>query len=247
VKSADQPAGRLFTVAVLGGAPQPLLDGIDSAVTFSPDGQRLAFYRVNHPERGATSLLTARLDGSDIRAIATARPPEFFVPAFFAAPSWSPDGARIAAAVHNSETGDAVLTTIDAATGSRAAFATRFTDVTFTAWLKDGSGILFVADQVDAFREFPRKVWFQPLPSGEPHRVTPDLIEYRNISLKDDGSAFASTGLDAVYTLWRVPLDGGDPERVASERYDGLLGIAPLNEATPSSPSSIATERDGGS
>jgi Tol biopolymer transport system component len=230
VKSADQPAGRLFTIGVLGGAPQPLLDGIDSAVTFSPDGQRLAFYRVNHPERGATALVTAGIDGAGVRAIATTRPPEFFVPAFFAAPSWSPDGARFAAAVHNSDTGDAMLTTIDAATGSREPFPTRFKDVTFTAWMKDGSGILFVADQVDAVREVPRKVWFQPLPNGEPHRVTPDLVEYRNISVKDDGSAFASIGLDAVYTLWRVPLNGGDPERVASERYDGLLGIAPLKD-----------------
>jgi eukaryotic-like serine/threonine-protein kinase len=230
VKSADQPAGRLFTIGVLGGTPQPLLEGIDSAVTFSPDGGRLAFYRANHPERGATALITAATDGSDVRAIATTRPPEFFVPAFFAAPSWSPDGARLAAAVHNSDTGDAALVTIDATTGARQPFATRFKDVTFTSWMKDGSGILFVADQVDAFREFPRKVWFQPLPAGEPHRVTPDLVEYRNISLRDDGSAFASIGLDAVYTLWRLPLEGGDPERVASERYDGLLGIAPLND-----------------
>ena len=230
VKSAEQPAGRLFVIGVLGGTPQPLLEGIDSAVTFWPDGRRFAFYRVNHPERGATALLTAADDGTDLRTLSTTRPPEFLVPAFFAAPSWSPDGARIAAAVHNADTGDAALVTIDAATGARAPFATRFKDVTFTAWMKDGSGILFVADQIDAFREFPRKVWFQPLPSGEPRRVTPDLVEYRNISLKDDGSAFASIGLDAVYTLWRVPVGAGDPERVASERYDGLLGVAPLND-----------------
>jgi eukaryotic-like serine/threonine-protein kinase len=230
VKSAEQPSGRLLAINVLGGTPQPLLDGIDSAVTFSPDGARMAFYRANHPERGATSLVTAAIDGRDVRTVSTIRTPEFFVPAFFAAPSWSPDGTRIAAAVHNAETGDASLVTIDATSGMREPFATRFKDVTFTAWLKDGSGILFVADHVDAFREFPRKVWFQPFPSGEPYRVTPDLLEYRNISLRDDGAAFASVGLDAVYTLWRVPLGGGDAARIASERYDGLLGVAPLND-----------------
>jgi Tol biopolymer transport system component len=36
-----------------------------------------------------------------------------------------------------------------------------------------------------------------------------------------------SVGLDAVYTLWRLSLGGGDPQRIASERYDGLLGVAP--------------------
>jgi eukaryotic-like serine/threonine-protein kinase len=228
IKSAKEPGGRLFSVSVLGGTSQPLLEGIDSAVTFSADGRRFAFYRANHPERGATALMTASVDGSDARVLASTRPPELFVPAFFAAPSWSPDGSRIAAAIHNSDSGDSVLATFDAATGQRQPFATRFQEATYTAWLKDGSGILFVATQADAMREVPRKVWLQPYPAGEPHRVTPDLLEYRNISLRQDGSAFASVGLDAVYTLWRVPVSGGDAERIASERYDGLLGVAPL-------------------
>ncbi len=46
--------------------------------------------------------------------------------------------------------------------------------------------------------------------------------------MRADGEAFVAVGLDAVYTLWRVPLDGRDPQRIASERYDGLLGVAPL-------------------
>jgi eukaryotic-like serine/threonine-protein kinase len=228
IKSAQEPAGRLFAVGVLGGAPQPILEGIDSTVTFSVDGRRIAFYRANHPERGATAIVTAGIDGGDVRVLASTTAPEFLVPAFFAAPSWSPDGARIAAALHNASSGDAVLATFDAKTGSRALFEQRFEDVTFTSWLRDGSGILFIANQSDGLREFPRKVWLQPFPRGEPHRVTPDLLEYRNISLRSDGTAFASIGLDASYTLWRVPLAGGDSERIASERYDGLLGVAPL-------------------
>jgi len=230
IKSTKEPNGRLYAVNVLGGSPQPLIEGIDSTITFSPDGRRFAFYRANHPERGSTALVNASIDGTDTRVVTVTRAPEFFVPAFFAAPSWSPDGSRIAAAIHNSTSGDAVLATVDVSSGERQAFATRFADVTFTAWLRDGSGILFVANQNDGQREFPRKIWLQPLPSGAPHRVTPDLVEYRNISLRADGSAFASVGLDAAYTLWRVPLTGGDPVRLASERYDGLLGVAPLKD-----------------
>jgi TolB protein len=132
--------------------------------------------------------------------------------------------------VHNASSGDAVLVTIDASSGARREFPRRFRDATFTAWLPDSSGILFIADQADEFREYPRKVWFQPYPRGEPHRVTPDLLEYRNVSVRADGSAFVSVGLDAAYTLWRVPLGGGSPQRIASERYDGLLGVAPLSD-----------------
>jgi Tol biopolymer transport system component len=60
--------------------------------------------------------------------------------------------------------------------------------------------------------------------------VTPDLLEYRNISLRADGSAFVAVGLDAVYSLWRLPLNGREPQRIASERYDGLLGVATLKD-----------------
>lgn len=227
-KSVQRPGGRLYAVNVSGGDSITLLDDIDSTTTFSPDGRRMAFYRAGYPEEGMTSLLVAAADGSNVRTLVSVAAPEFFVPAFFAAPSWSPDGRRLAASVHHASTGEAWLETIDAESGTRETFPPRFRDATFTAWLPDGSGILFVADQADRFREFPRKVWFQPFPSGEPQRVTPDLLEYRNVSVRADGTAFVSVGLDAAYTLWRVPLAGGSAERIASERYDGLLGIAPL-------------------
>jgi serine/threonine protein kinase/Tol biopolymer transport system component len=227
-KSAQSPAGRLYAVSASGGASMALLEGIDSTTSVTSDGLRIAFYRAGFPAPGATSLMAANIDGSNVRAIATLQAPEFFVPAFFAAPSWSPDGAIIAAVVHNGNTGEAVLVTIDAASGMRQEFTRRFPDATFTSWLPDGSGILFVADQADQLREYPRKVWFQPYPRGEPHRVTPDLLEYRNVSPRADGEAFVSVGLDAAYSLWQIPLRGGSPRRLSSERYDGLLGVAPL-------------------
>jgi TolB protein len=227
-KSAEEPAGRLFVVSVDGGAPRPLLQGIDSTITVSPDGGQIAFYRAGYPERGETALMVAGADGSDVRVLARTAGREFFVPAFFAAPSWSPDGARIAAAVQDGETGDARVVTIDVASGSQEPFPATFDDATFTAWLPDGSGILVVAGQSDETREYPRKVWLQPYPRGEPRRITQDVLEYRNASIRGDGRAFVSVGLDSAYSLWRVPLDGRPPQRIRSERYDGLLGIAPL-------------------
>ena len=227
-KSAQNPAGRLFEVSVQGGPSTPVLDGIDSTTAFSRDGRRIAFYRAGFPEPGKTSLVTGDIGGNSLRALVSLQAPEFFVPAFFAAPSWSPDGERISAVVHNGSSGEAVLVTVDARSGAKQEFARRFRDATFTSWLPDGSGILFVADQADEFREYPRKVWHQPYPNGEPHRVTPDLLEYRNVSVRADGSSFVSIGLDAAYSLWRIPLQGGSPQRIASERYDGLLGVAPL-------------------
>ncbi len=253
-KSAQNPGGRLSAVSIEGGASTPILDWIDSTTSFSRDGRQLTFYRTGFPQPGTTSLMVADATGESIRVLASVNAPEFFVPAFFAAPSWSPDGERISTAVHNASTGDAMLAIFEVQSGSRQDFPSRFRDVTFTSWLPDGSGILFVADQADQFREYPRKVWFQPYPRGEPHRVTPDLLEYRNVSVRADGSAFVSVGLDAAYSLWRIPLrNGGSPQRLASERYDGLLGIAPLPDGRTIVSSGergntqlVLLERDGG-
>jgi Tol biopolymer transport system component len=50
---------NLYRSPVLGGAPQMVVRNIDSGITFSPDGQRIAYIRVNHPEVGKYSILTA--------------------------------------------------------------------------------------------------------------------------------------------------------------------------------------------
>ena len=228
-KSAQNPAGRLFAVSVQGGPSTPVLDGIDSTTSFSRDGRRIAFYRAGFPEPGTTSLVTADVDGNNLHALASVKAPEFFVPGVLCGALVV---ARRRAHLGRRSTTEAPATpfssTIDARSGARQEFPRRFRDATFTSWLPDGSGILFVADQADEFREYPRKVWLQPYPRGEPRRVTPDLLEYRNVSVRADGCAFVSVGLDAAYTLWRIPLEGGNPQRIASERYDGLLGVAPL-------------------
>ena len=125
-KSAQEPAGRLHVVNVLGGTPRALVDGIDSTITLSPDGRQFAFYRASFPERGSSSLLVANLENGSPRVLATARGQQFFVPAFFAAPSWSPDGERIAASIHDARTGDAGLVTIDVASGQIEPFPQRF-------------------------------------------------------------------------------------------------------------------------
>src|SRR5450631_4112735 len=42
--------GILYKIPVLGGNPQQLVEDVDSPVTFSPDGQRIAFVRNSSAE-----------------------------------------------------------------------------------------------------------------------------------------------------------------------------------------------------
>ncbi len=85
----------LYRVPMVGGTPRKLITDVDSAVTFSPDGKRLAFMR-NSNERAEVALIIANSDGSNERPIAMRKRDNGFT---FEAPAWSPDGKQIAAAI----------------------------------------------------------------------------------------------------------------------------------------------------
>ena len=84
--------GVLYKIPVLGGTPQQLIDDVDSAVTFSPDGQQMAFVR-NSSADANSKLIITHSDGSNESVLATLPIPGYVDPA------WSPDGKTIAAAV----------------------------------------------------------------------------------------------------------------------------------------------------
>lgn len=54
----------VYRAPVLGGTPQQILEDVDSDLTFSADGRRLAFLRANDPEEGKYRLIAADPDGS---------------------------------------------------------------------------------------------------------------------------------------------------------------------------------------
>ncbi len=83
-------SGDLYQVPSLGGTPRRVLVGITGPPAFSPDGQRVAFVRNTISE---FSLLTASLDGSGERVLASYKPPEEIYPPRVA---WSPDGKTLA-------------------------------------------------------------------------------------------------------------------------------------------------------
>jgi Tol biopolymer transport system component len=225
LRSDADPAGVLYQIPTLGGNPKALVRPIDSSVTFSPDGQRMAFYR-REKSPGDSALVVADIDGSNARAIVTKHGPEAFVPGFYTAPSWSPDGAHIAAALKDSRSGTWVLTTINPASGAEQRFDGSYVFASATGWLPDGSGVLFIGRNADTSGNGAGgQIFLQPYPSGPVRRITNDVMQYRNISLSKDGSRLISVGYDVGGRLYVQPVTGGDAMTVAAERYDGAFGI----------------------
>lgn len=226
MKGATHGPGALYAVPMLGGPSRRVLTGIDSAVTISPDGSRIAYYRLDADDQASTALLVADADGENARPLATLRRPDFFVPSFFAAPSWSPDGRRIAAAIRNSSTRDAGIVTIDVADGRVRSLPQRYSEATRTEWLPDGSGIIVTARAQGTLGVGDgAQLWIQPFPSGDVRRLTTDVIEYRTSSVTADGRWVVAVGFEATGRLSILSLADGTERRLSSDRYDGVGGL----------------------
>ena len=89
----------LSRVPTIGGLETPILDDVDTPVSFSPDGREFVFMRgadrVPH-------IVVADAGGGSQRILATRKAPLAF--AFFA-PDWSPDGKVVAASANDQSKG----------------------------------------------------------------------------------------------------------------------------------------------
>jgi serine/threonine protein kinase len=84
---------ELWRVPFLGGTARKMVDGVNSAVGWSPDGQRMAFLRSS--DTSSYELLIADRDASHERMVAKRRSPGTFSNFLFR-PDWSPDGRSVA-------------------------------------------------------------------------------------------------------------------------------------------------------
>ena len=70
-KQSNDP-GILYRVALPGGAPVKLKDGVDSPITFSPQGDRFSFVRFTRAN-GEYALMAAETNGPEERTLAEKR------------------------------------------------------------------------------------------------------------------------------------------------------------------------------
>lgn len=193
------PTGTIFQVPVLGGASKKIIEGVDSPIAFSPNGKQVAFIRSNSASK-SSALLVANADGSEARQIVALSGDEWFSKSGL---SWSPDGKSIVCGTGSKAGGEHMtLSAISVDSGDIKPLASQtWALVNRVIWLKDGSGIVFLAREMSAPN---RQIWQLTHPGGELQRVTNDLNAYGDASLgvTADSTALVSMQLERTSDIW---------------------------------------------
>jgi TolB protein len=214
----------LYQMAVLGGTARRIMTNANP-ITFSPDGQRIAFVR-DFSSQAQDALMVANADGSsDPQKLAVRKYPDYFPNT--TAPAWSPDGKLIACAVMNAVDRQATVAAVSAAGGTATLMtAQRWSNVDALAWLTDGRGLIVQArDQGTPNRQLSHL----SSPGGEVRKLTSELNSYVGVSLTADSSALITVQADPSLNIWVAPqgeTSRATPITSGAGKNEGRSGLA---------------------
>lgn len=218
--------GTLYRVSKLGGGQRAIIENVNTAVTFSPDGSRMAFVRANNnvdpgdlviaPADGSSSSVFARRTLADSRF--------FYADMRGPGPAWSPDGKSIACVTHGragTKFNEFSVEVIDvASTTVRHIKGGPWDHISRISWLGDGSGIIVAAT------ETPGSAGQLYLVSEHATRqITNDPNNYALVSGATDSSVFVTRNLERSSSIWQVSLAESPAATIRVEQNKGVAEV----------------------
>lgn len=184
----------LYRAPLLGGPPQKLAADVDSNITFSPDGRKVAFMRYDNPEPGKYRLIVHSVDSGEETVLTEGSKAQEL-----ADPAWSPDGRTIMCDATTS--GDATgLVAVDARTGAHHPFLSSSDFIGWSTWMPNGRGLLVLT--VNRSSSSPgRQIAFVSYPDGKLSAVTRDTNIYEGVSVASSGQVLGTVLSQGEWSL----------------------------------------------
>jgi Tol biopolymer transport system component/predicted Ser/Thr protein kinase len=203
--------GFLYQIPVLGGTPRKLVDDVDSAVSFSPDGQQMVYLRDSSVDASAT-LIIAHADGTNERVLSKLPLPGYSDPA------WSPNGKEIAATVLDPGSQNlARVVLLNPNTGKEKTVYAGTAILQKPVWMPDNEHLVLIFHDMSS--DWNGQVGEVAIGGGKLHRITNDLNSYSNqtLGITKDGKqlvAIQITPQSGVYTMSSDPNNSSAPAKV---------------------------------
>lgn len=203
--------GAIWSIPALGGSPRRLITSIGDA-DVGANG-RLACFRL---VQGGIQLVTASLDGTDVRLVARS------APGYHRHPRWSPDGQWIAFQRGDGLRFDIFVTSPK--TGETRQLTHDRNIINGLAWLPDGTGLVYGSSRESTIPYLPAlSLWEVRLAGRPPRQVTTAEAWYEEPDVHASG-LISAVRLRMHFDISRLPF-GTDPE-------DNVRRAIPLTRQT---------------
>jgi len=218
----------LYRVSKLGGNSRKLLQNVNTAVTFSPDGSRISFCRYQIKEN-ISVLMTANEDGTDEQILATHSPPEDYVLDGVGGPAWAPSNDVIACiTIEKTQTKTQMhIETVNIKDGSlRHINRQGWYGIEKISWLSNGTGLVFAGSE--SFSN-PAQLFLLSYPSGDVTKLTNDPTIYSTISTTGDSGVLLTVKTESLSSVWLVTIrEAGNTVTSAANQSVGVADIGSL-------------------
>jgi Tol biopolymer transport system component/DNA-binding winged helix-turn-helix (wHTH) protein len=211
--------GELYRVPFLGGNPVKVLDGISGAPAISPDGRMIAFVRSTLATHGKDSVVTATIDGSDVKTLITYDAPGIH----FNRVTWTPDGRSLVYPLKSH------LMVIPAEGGT----AQPITGIQWTniddIWKLPPGRDLIVIGQVSGSTL--SQIAEISVADGKAHAISHDLTNYSIVRTTADGEALLTLQTLVLANIEVLtPVNGSlgsdvRPLSPMNQNYEGIQGL----------------------
>jgi serine/threonine protein kinase/Tol biopolymer transport system component/Tfp pilus assembly protein PilF len=214
VPGIDGEPGVLYQVPALGGSVKEVIRGVDSPISFSPDGRRYAFIRSN-ASQGEDALMVSDQSGSGEQRIVTRKYPEHFSTA--TAPAWSPDGSSIACVTQTADANGFFMKLTQLRLSDRTEHEVvnkRWQEIGQIAWIPDGSALIITGqDSSSGFLH----LWHVGYPGGDLRRISNDPNDYRGVSLPASSDVLLTVQRQTLTSIFvGAKGDPGNPRPITS-------------------------------